>query len=161
MALHTKSTIAALVVLSITGTSLQGCSGATAAGCGVGVLATLALVGLAAASSGDDLDGDVGTVVLGSTIIGSAVGCPAAAVAEAIARSDEQERAEANDRARAEVLREVDRRLRHHEQTRALAPSAQAPPAPAPPAPAPSPNPPTDAQPGASEQAPPASSQTL
>jgi hypothetical protein len=156
MALHKNSLMAAGIILCITGASLQGCTAATAAGCGVGVLSTLALVGLVAASSGDDFDGDLGTVFLGSAILGGAVGCPAAAVSEAIARSDERDRAEANDRARAEVLRAVELRLQQHEQSR---PSAQPPQAP--PAPPPSSNPPTAAQPGGLEQAPPANPQNL
>jgi hypothetical protein len=64
----------------------QGCSTATAAGCGVGIASGVALAGIAAGSSeGIDAD-DMGVVMLGGGIFGVVSGCTAAIVADAIAR---------------------------------------------------------------------------
>jgi hypothetical protein len=68
---------------------MPGCSGATAAGCGMGVV-TGALIGALAAVSSENPEADVGTVMLGGSIFGIASGCSGAAVAESIGRADER-----------------------------------------------------------------------
>ena len=73
----------AIMILALLGA--QGCSTATAAGCGVGVLAGMALAGVAAASAPKNSSVDGGAVVLGGGIFGVASGCSAAAVAAAVA----------------------------------------------------------------------------
>jgi hypothetical protein len=69
--------------------SAPGCSTPTAAGCGVGVLAGVALSGIALASS-QDPSLDAGPVLLGGSLFGLTSGCAAAGVSEAVARADER-----------------------------------------------------------------------
>jgi hypothetical protein len=109
--------------------TLQGCTSATVAGCGVGVLSTMALVGLAAlADNTNKLDAD--TVIFGSVVIGMGVGCPAGATAESLARADERTKAAEKDRERRELLREAEQRLRVQQQTQAQPPPPPRPPPP-------------------------------
>ncbi len=77
-----------VMLLSLLGA--PGCSAATAAGCGVGVLTGVALAGIAAASTKTD---NAGTVMLGGGLFGVTSGCAAAGVADLIARPSAQERA--------------------------------------------------------------------
>jgi hypothetical protein len=89
----TKYLCCATMLLGLLGT--QGCSMATLAGCGTGVATGVALAGIAAASAGSNNSGsvDVGTAMLGGSIFGVVSGCSAAAVADAVARSSEREKA--------------------------------------------------------------------
>ncbi|HEX2676100.1 MAG TPA: hypothetical protein VHM19_05655 [Polyangiales bacterium] len=73
--------------------TLPGCSTATAAGCGAGTLAGIGVAALALAGS-DNSGVDGGAVVLGGGIFGVVAGCTGAAVAEAVATSDEGRRRE-------------------------------------------------------------------
>jgi hypothetical protein len=89
------------LVIAIAGS--QGCSTPTAAGCGVGVLAGMALAGIAAASAKTD-SSTTGKAVLGGSLFGIVSGCSGGGVAEAIARSDEKEHASARERGYSRVL---------------------------------------------------------
>jgi hypothetical protein len=86
---------AILMILALLGA--PGCSTATAAGCGVGVLTGVALAGVAAASTPKNSSVDAGAAIIGGSLFGVVSGCSAAATAEAVASSQRKKRRAASE----------------------------------------------------------------
>jgi hypothetical protein len=79
------------LLLPAAGLTLQGCSTATAVGCGVGIAAATALGAVSALAASNNQEGSsppVGLVMLGSAMFGAVSGCSAAAAAEQVARAE-------------------------------------------------------------------------